>query len=102
MTLDLTTRVVRSSEPMTAMAGNEVLMFSAEQSRYYGLNRVASAIWDRIETPASLGDLCTELGKAFDVSPEQCRDEVVAFVNLLLSKGLARIVSPDSDQKPSP
>jgi hypothetical protein len=89
--LDLTTCVVRSAEPLTAMAGHEVLMFSAEQSRYYGLNRVASAIWDRLETPTTVGELCADLGREFEVSPDRCRDEVVAFVSVLLTKGLARI-----------
>lgn len=92
MHVTLDSRVVRSPEPMTAMAGHEVLMFSAEQSRYYGLNTVASAIWDRLDAPTRVRDLCADLSRTFAVTPEQCERDVISFVELLAAKGLVEVL----------
>jgi len=92
MAITLTTRVVRSNEPVSAAAGDSLMMFSVERGSYYGLNEVATAIWQRIAKPVGVGALCDDLQGSFEVAPERCQAEVVAFLEKLEKKGLVRIV----------
>ncbi|MDD5711944.1 MAG: PqqD family protein [Smithellaceae bacterium] len=86
--------VVRIPDPVTAPVGDELVMFSAAQGKYYGLNEVASVIWQRIEQPMNVALLCEELQRAFDVTEEQCREDILPYLDELYTKGLIRILPP--------
>jgi len=76
---DLNTRVVRSSEPVSAAAGDALVMFSVEKGNYYGLNEIAAAIWKRIESPVAVMALCGRSAASFDVPPQRCEADVLGF-----------------------
>jgi hypothetical protein len=91
MAITMAHKIVRSDEPVWAPAADEVVMLSVEKGKYYGLNDIAAAIWERIEQPIGVGDLCDSLQRAFHVSREMCEADVLAFLDQLLAKGLIRI-----------
>jgi len=72
-------------------------MFDVEAGKYYGLNEIASVIWQRLESPMTVEALCAELLKTFDVSPERCRAEIATFIAKLEAKGLVRTVEKDEE-----
>ena len=92
MEITLNTRVVRSSEPVSAAAGDALVMFSVEKGSYYGLNDIATAVWQRIEAPVAVTTLCADLQQVFDVPPQRCEADVLDFLRKLESKGLLRVV----------
>jgi hypothetical protein len=93
MEITLNTRVVRSKEPISAAAGESLVMFSVEKGSYFGLNDIATAIWQRIDSPIAVTTLCANLQQAFDVPPQRCEAEVLAFLQKLEAKGLVQIVT---------
>jgi hypothetical protein len=92
MTITLETRVVRSNEPVSAATGDALVMFSVEKGSYYGLNDIATAIWQRIKSPIAVAALCVDLQQVFDVPPQRCEAEVLGFLQKLEAKGLVRVV----------
>jgi DNA-directed RNA polymerase delta subunit len=66
-------------------------MMSIDNGKYYGMNEIATAIWDNIEKPVSVEQLVRILTDQFDVSEEQCQTEVVAFLTELYKKNLIEI-----------
>lgn len=92
MKVNMDTRVARSNEPITAAAGNELIMLSVEQGRYYGFNEIAAAIWQRIEAPVAVSGLCAQLQRDFDVPAQRCEAEVIEFLQMLAAKGLLKVV----------
>ena len=96
MEITLDTRVVRSSEPISAATGDALVMFSMEKGNYYGLNDVATAVWRRIEAPIAVMALCADLQQVFDVPPQRCEADVLVFLGKLESKGLLRVVDEGS------
>ncbi len=91
MAITTADRIVRSDEPVWSPAGDEVVMLSVAKGKYYGLNDIAAAVWERIERPIGVGALCDSLQRSFKVSREECEADVVAFLEQLLAKGLIRI-----------
>ena len=67
---------------------DEVVMMSAETGEYYGLNPVASRIWDLLETPHSFEQLTELLMREFDIDEQTCRKDVGNFLNRLIEKKL--------------
>jgi Coenzyme PQQ synthesis protein D (PqqD) len=61
----------------------------AEHGKYLGLNEVGRRVWELIETPRDVADVCRTLETEFDVAPEICRAEVETFLNELVENGAA-------------
>src|SRR5664280_1577629 len=92
MEITLDARVVRSSEPVSAATGDALMMFSVEKGSYFGLNDIAAAIWQRIQSPVTVAALCADLQRVFDVPPQRCEAEVLGFLQKLEAKGLLQVV----------
>jgi hypothetical protein len=92
MTVGLNSRVVRSDEPVTAEVGDSLVMLSIANDQYYGLDDVATAIWQRMAAPITVADLCAALQEVFDVSPKCCEAEVLDFLQQLHAKALVHIL----------
>jgi hypothetical protein len=75
--------LVRSDEPFTAVVDGEVVMFSPAQGAYFGLDPVGTRVWELLEEPRTIDDVCTILTEEFAVDAKTCHDDVVALVEQL-------------------
>ena len=91
LTLDIVVR--RSDALISTNLGDDVVMMDIEQGDYYGLEAVAARIWALTEQPVSVASLCERLIAEYEISPEQCREEVLAFVNELIGRRIVRVGS---------
>lgn len=69
--------------------GENWALLDLETSLYYTLNATGAEVWNAMKTPASLEQLVEAVTHAFDVSEAQCRADVEALVEDLVSTGLA-------------
>jgi hypothetical protein len=72
---------------LAAQVGEELVMMSVDSGVYIGLNDVGARVWDLIETPRDMGELCSTLSEEFDTTPDVCRPEVEAFLAQLEQRG---------------
>ncbi|MRJ42967.1 PqqD family peptide modification chaperone [Idiomarina sp. FenBw--71] len=93
MTIALEDKVQRHTELVFAHMGNEVVMMSEDQSDYLGLNGVASRIWEMLEQPLAVDVVCTKLQQEFEVSKEQCEQDVLLFLNEMQQRNLIQVLS---------
>lgn len=70
---------------------NETVMMDVNKGEYYGMNQVASRIWELLETPHSLLQLQTILLSEFDTTEKACLEDTKAFIIQLLEKKMVRI-----------
>ena len=87
------TVVARRADPLTARVDDDLVMLDPKQSRYFALDRIGRSVWDLLEQPQSVDDLCTALQSQFSVAPETCRTDVVAFLEELSEAGLLDVRS---------
>jgi len=73
-------QVQRNGKWLSAMVGTECVMMSIETGNYVTLSRVGTRIWELIETPTAVSDLCAKLLEEFNVTPEICDAEVATFL----------------------
>ena len=92
MPLTLESTVVRSTEVMTSPVDDELVMMSLESSQYYGLNRVGRRIWELLAEPTTVAAVCAQLVTEFEVEPDQCASEVLAFLATLVQDGTVRTI----------
>jgi hypothetical protein len=58
--------------PHASLSSDELALLDAAQGMYYGLNGPATRIWELLEKPRSLGDICQVLLAEFEVDPAEC------------------------------
>lgn len=87
-------RVQKKGDWLAAKVGDELVMMSAEKGNYIGLSEVGARIWELIETPQDVEDVCRKLQAEYDVTPEACRLEVESFLNELVKHGAIALDPP--------
>lgn len=92
MSLPLSTVITRHPDMLSAEIGGEAVMMSIEKGAYFGLNPVATRIWDLIEQPKSLAELIAVIFGEYEVTPEQCEADVREFSADMIERGLAQVV----------
>lgn len=93
-TLTPSSSVVLDAENLIqAPLAEELYMMHVEKGTYLYLNDVATLIWNRLREPITVAALCDALSGEFDVSPERCRADVLAFLRELHGKGMLRVVA---------
>jgi Coenzyme PQQ synthesis protein D (PqqD) len=85
MSIALDTKLSRNDDILHAPVGSdEVVMMSVAAGRYYGLNTVASRIWELLETPKTIAQVCAQICDEFEVDAQTCEAEVLKFVQDLV------------------
>jgi hypothetical protein len=95
--------LVRNDEPVSVEVERSIVMMSLDLGKYFGLNEVGSRIWELLERPRSMADLCAVLQQEFEVDPNACHEEVSEFLLALAKEGLIQIDNdPPSPIRPTP
>ncbi len=93
MELSLTTIIVRSKQVMSSPVDDELVMMNLESNQYLGLNPVGRRIWELIEAPVAVQDVCQQLYKEFDVEMAVCAQEVLAFLSNLYDSRVIQLTT---------
>jgi hypothetical protein len=80
--------IAQSGKAMSAMVDGEAVLIGIETGRYYGLDAVGTAIWNRIEQPCSFDDLCGGLAQEFEGDPAVIVGETRVFLTQLIEREL--------------
>jgi hypothetical protein len=72
---------------LSAHVGQELVMMSAGSGAYLGLNEIGARVWELIDTPMELPQICAALANEFETTAEACRAEVEAFLAELEARG---------------
>jgi len=87
-TLDETRSLVRRDTLFASQVDGETVIVSLETDSYYGFGKVGSRIWELLSAPTTVEALCRQLGEEYNVDPETCRQDTVAFLRQLLEQKL--------------
>ena len=83
--------VIQAAGMVASDLDEKKVMLNIESGKYYGLDSVGSRIWELIEKPHTVRELVSELLKEYDVEENNCRQDVLVFLNKLYDQGLIDI-----------
>lgn len=89
--------VVASPETVSSALDGETVILSLDGGVYFGLDEVASRVWELIREPVSVDSLCGQLQAEYDIEPACCRAELIALLDALERAGLLQ-----GDPPPAP
>jgi len=70
----------------------ETVMMNKSLDNYFGLDEIATRIWQILEKKHSLIEIRDILIKEYDVSPDQCIQDVQPFIEKLIEDELVIII----------
>jgi hypothetical protein len=71
--------------------GEEKVVLSIENGKYYNLGAMGSRIWDLIEEPVTIQHVVEALLKEYEVSREVCEEQVLSFLSHLVEERLIQM-----------
>lgn len=80
--------IYRNPETISGALHDQLVMMDIHQGKYFALNPVATRIWELLEAPQTLSSVCDALLHEYEVSPAQCRHDVVEHLAQMQKLGL--------------
>ncbi|MCX7863290.1 MAG: PqqD family peptide modification chaperone [Bacteroidales bacterium] len=78
----------RKSNITFSTIDDEIVLIHPDEGKYYSFNKIGSEIWKLLAHPITLNEIKHHLLQRFQVSEEQCVQEVTAFLKQLSEKKL--------------
>jgi hypothetical protein len=86
-----TSFVVASRDQVGSDLGGETVLLGLKSARYYGLQDVGARIWELLQTPIAVANICETICREYDVSPDQCEVDVIRFLDDLAGNELIEV-----------
>jgi hypothetical protein len=95
MAITLDTKLSRNDDVLyTAVDTEEAVMLNVAAGKYYALNAVAARIWELLEQPMTVAQVCGHICEEFEVDKETCEAAVLKFADEFLENGIVRDSAP--------
>lgn len=72
----------------TNVSSSPVVLFNAENRRYYSLDALAAYVYQLVQTPLTLGEICSAVRRVFDVDAAYCEHDIHDLLNQMEAEGL--------------
>lgn len=89
--VSLTSTICRSEDHLAAEIDNELVLMSLEKDCYYGLDVISTDIWQRLEKPVVVADICTDLLKEYEADAETINRDMLALLEKFAAEGLIKV-----------
>ena len=76
-----------TAAPHTRHPGG-LMIFNKTNHRYYSLDAMASLVWNLIQQPHTLREICEVIMQHFDVNADECERDLLALLQQLEDEGL--------------
>jgi DNA-directed RNA polymerase delta subunit len=88
----MNTKYIQNKKVIQSKIGEEIVMLDMDSGFYFGLNSVASTIWEKLENPISFQEIINELLKEYKIDQETCENDTMILLNQLLEKNIIKQV----------
>lgn len=84
-------RIILNQELLQSEIDGETIMMSIDNGKYYGLNTVASRIWELLKSEPLFSEILDTLTAEYNVEREKCASDTQEFLNHLIENKLIKI-----------
>lgn len=83
--------ICQSRNQASTEIDGETVLLSIDKGNYYGMNKVLTSIWNWLEQPTKVSDICRRVTELYEVSDDVCQKDVMKALNDLQREGLIDI-----------
>lgn len=93
MSIEPQTRITRAPNLMSTQIDDEIVILNMATDNYIALDVIGLRIWELLEAPCTLDEICKQLEQEFSGDPEQIRADVLAFLDELQTEEMLNILT---------
>lgn len=90
--------VVATKHQVSCALGEESAILDMRNSVYYGMNAVGTRVWNLVQQPKSIREICDAIVDEYDVTPERCEGDLLELIDHMNSEGLIELVNTGAAQ----
>ena len=90
--INSTTRFKQHSQAVCTELDGDVALFQSNTCDYLMLNETGSAIWKLLKAQPTLPELCKHLEQEYEVTRDECKSSVEAWLEAALKKKVIAVV----------
>ncbi len=83
--------VVATESALATTIDGEAVILETDSGMYFGLNEVATYIWEQIQTQQTVQSLQDGISQQYAVTPEQCEQDLETVLRTMEQKELITI-----------
>lgn len=83
--------VAATKDQVSSDLAGETILLSMQSAMYYGLDEVASRIWELVRDPIQVSEISETIAREYDVERLRCEADVIEFLRELETKGLIEV-----------
>lgn len=83
--------VVASNDQVSSTVDGEEVILSLDSGTYFRLAGVGTRIWKIIQTPTKTKEIYSTICDEYDISSEQCREDIQQFLSKLDEENLIEV-----------
>lgn len=91
MTLDMDSKILRTTSAMETLVGNEVVLMVLESGNVYGLGDTGSAVWKLLAKPTTLQPVVDALVEEYDAPRSVIEHDVLELIEEMVERGLVTL-----------
>ena len=89
--MDGRTVVSRTADLMSAPVDEDIVILNLARNAYVALDDIGHRIWDLLEEPLAVQEICRRLAEEYEGHPEQMERDLMAFLEELEGEGLLNV-----------
>jgi hypothetical protein len=83
--------VVAVKSQVSCQVDAETVVLHFDKGLYFGLNEVGTLIWNQVQQPRKVREICDAILREYNVSREQCERDLFTVLGDLSEKGLVEV-----------
>lgn len=84
--------VARAGNQIASDMGEEKVMLSVTNGKYYNLGSIGGVVWDLLKEPSPIHRIVDALAQEYEVDRGICEDQLLAFLTQLAEEGLIQVI----------
>jgi hypothetical protein len=77
------TTVVVAPDQVSSELVDESVILNLKTGMYFGLNEVGASVWQLLQQPKTVADVCAAILEDYDVEAAQCETDILALLEEL-------------------
>ena len=96
MSIESTAIIARAGDLASNAIDEDLVILNLNRDNYIALDAIGRRIWELIESPRRVDDLCRQLALEFDGPPERITADVLRFLHELEQESMIDVVDKQS------
>ena len=80
--------IIKNKSVLENEIDGEKIMLNMDKGEYYGMDKIASRIWELLNEEIEIEKLIQKLLEEFEIDYETCKNDVLEFLDGMLKKNL--------------